>query len=359
MGLLLIILQAKPKQDIAKRTAARLVRAPPKSIAGPDEILENVSAQASAGDEDMMESNPEDEVSEAEQDSKLRKRKRKDDNDNLESDYLERLTREEQKQQPESQVDSLSKRTKLSADAQPKESTRPIVMEEEDAEEHEIPKHETLGGTEGLDDLDKSNRTVFLGNVSIEAISSKAAKKTLIQHLSSFLSELSVDDVPHKVESLRFRSTAFSNRLSKKASFVRKDLMESTTKSTNAYAVYSTPQASIAAARKLNGTVVLDRHLRADHITHPQKTDHKRCVFVGNLDFVDDENPNPDLAKPRKKKTPGDVEEGLWRQFGNAGTVESVRVVRDSKTRVGKGFAYVQFTVRLPTTTHIICTDIP
>ena len=53
-------------------------------------------------------------------------------------------------------------------------------------------------------------------------------------------------------------------------------------------------------------------------------------------------------AKKVRERAPADVEEGLWREFGKAGTVESVRVVRDGKTRVGKGFAYVQFTVRLP-----------
>ncbi|KAL8964397.1 MAG: hypothetical protein Q9183_004478 [Haloplaca sp. 2 TL-2023] len=50
-----------------------------------------------------------------------------------------------------------------------------------------------------------------------------------------------------------------------------------------------------------------------------------------------------DTKTARKKKAPSDVEEGLWRQFSKAGSVESVRVVRDATTRVGKGFAYVQF----------------
>ena len=80
--------------------------------------------------------------------------------------------------------------------------------------------------------------------------------------------------------------------------------------------------------------------------------DHRRCVFVGNLGFVDDESAirkaeerDGEKAKKRKEKEPADVEEGLWRVFGKAGTVENVRVVRDSATRVGKGFAYVQFKV--------------
>ena len=36
-------------------------------------------------------------------------------------------------------------------------------------------------------------------------------------------------------------------------------------------------------------------------------------------------------------------EEKLWSHFESCGEIENVRVVRDSKTNVGKGFAYVQF----------------
>ena len=126
--------------------------------------------------------------------------------------------------------------------------------------------------------------------------------------------------------------------------------MDTTTHSTNAYAVYTTKVACREAAKRLNGTTVLDRHLRVDQVAHPAKTDHKRCVFVGNLDFVDDdsnirEDAEDRKAKKSKSRKPADVEEGLWREFSKVGTVESVRVIRDQKTRVGKGFAYVQFTV--------------
>lgn len=216
------------------------------------------------------------------------------------------------------------------------------------------PQHETAT-TNGLEsnELEKSSRTVFLGNVAIAAATSKSAQKTLRAHLSSIFATMPESKPPHKIESMRFRSTAFDNKLPKKASFVKKDIKEATSKSTNAYVVYSTKAAAREAATKLNGTVVLDRHLRVDQVAHPQKVDHKRCVFVGNLDFVDDDaairagNDKLDEKTQSKKKAPADVEEGLWRQFGKAGTVESVRVVRDAKTRVGKGFAYVQFTVSI------------
>lgn len=97
----------------------------------------------------------------------------------------------------------------------------------------------------------------------------------------------------------------------------------------------------------------MDRHLRVDGVKHPARIDHHRCIFVGNLGFVDDETVmNTDaegLTTSKKRyKVPSDIEEGLWRVFTQkAGKVESVRVIRDPQTRVGKGFAYVQFYVSL------------
>ncbi|KEQ64289.1 RNA-binding domain-containing protein, partial [Aureobasidium melanogenum CBS 110374] len=191
------------------------------------------------------------------------------------------------------------------------------------------PLHETLE-PDNDSDLVKAQRTVFLGNVSAEAITSKSAKKTLMRHLESFFEDIADPEKgqpAHSVESLRFRSTAYSSAIPKKAAFAKKEIMVETTKSTNAYAVYSSNALAREAARRLNGTVVLDRHLRVDEVAHPAKTEPRRCVFVGNLGF-----------------TPSDVEEGLWRTFSTCGKVESVRVPRDPQTRVGKGFAYVQFT---------------
>ena len=217
----------------------------------------------------------------------------------------------------------------------------------------EAPLHETVAQSKDDAEIEKASRTVFLGNVSTTAIKSKASRRILLDHLTSFIPELPEHKPPHKIESLRFRSTAFATAaVPKKAAFAKKELMDATTQSTNAYAVYSTTLATREATKRLNGTIVLDRHLRVDSVAHPSTVDHRRCVFVGNLGFVDDES-NIKVAeeqeggtkKVRKSKAPADIEEGLWKQFETAGTVESVRVVRDKTTRVGKGVAYVQFKV--------------
>lgn len=278
---------------------------------------------------------------------------------------MQRLARDEAREEQSRQAANSHKRQKPGVDvdtaeanslSSDRDSTYPSkdFAERPGVEAHDLaPQHETLTPSAETLEFEKSARTVFLSNVSTSAIKSKTSKKELLNHLASFLPDLAAEDVEHKVESIRFRSTAFSSTsIPRKAAFAKKELMDATMKSTNAYAVYSTALAAREAPKRLNGTIALDRHLRVDGVAHPAGTDNRRCVFVGNLGFVDDESSlraaedEMNERKPRKTKQAADVEEGLWRQFSKAGTVESVRVIRDKSTRVGKGIAYVQFRVQ-------------
>ncbi|KAK0669367.1 putative nucleolar protein 12 [Cercophora samala] len=281
-----------------------------------------------------------------EEDGRKRKRKQRNDDEDLEAKYLERLQEDDEEPSGKRRKDANGKAAAIEKTEKNGDS------DGDEASVAEVPKHESLTANDAASELEKANRTVFLSNVSMEAATSRTAKKTLLKHLASILDAKA--DPPQKVESIRFRSTAFATAaIPKRAAFIKKDVMEATTRCTNAYAVYSTPQAVRLAVQKLNGTVVLDRHLRVDSVAHPAPVDHKRCVFVGNLGFVDDETVlnvkvdeegNQTTTKKKRTKQPMDVEEGLWRVFGKeAGKVESVRVVRDNVTRVGKGIAYVQF----------------
>ena len=317
-----------------------------------------------------------------------RKRKHEDDYDDLEAAYMQKLEEKETKDQVNHEAEKSPKRARIEgvADEDEDSSSSSIglgsgdeevdhfdyaedVVQQTDpatsgngalhkSDSRQIPQHESIFSQTQDRDMEKSLRTIFAGNISTEAMTSKSRKKALLKHFSAFLSELPIDSGPHKIESIRFRSTAYSNNTPRKAAYISKDLMSATTKSTNAYVVYTSKLAAREAAKRLNGTIVLDRHVRVDEVAHPAKVDHKRCVFVGKLGYVDDESNMTATAnedddgvqvnrqkRVKKAKQPGDVEEGLWRQFSRAGTVESVRVVRDTKTRVGKGFAYVQFTV--------------
>ena len=294
-----------------------------------------------------------------------RKRRDRDGEDDIEGAYMQRIAQEEAKEDAQRQQSHLSKRQKLDEDAITEvQSSDEDGDEQADLEHSSSPRtslpppyqQETATVNPSSDSIEQATRTVFLANVSTTAITSKSAYTTLTTHLSSHLPALPAATLPHKIASLRFRSTPFSTtNIPKKAAFAKKDIMDATTKSTNAYVVYTTAIAAREAVKKLNGTMVLNRHLRVDSVAHPATTDHRRCVFVGNLGFVDDESAiraaedvQNGAKKVRRQKEPGDVEEGLWRQFGDAGTVESVRVVRDKTTRVGRGFAYVQFKVYWP-----------
>lgn len=338
-----------------------------KAQAVDDESAENENAsgreaESADEDEDMQEASSADEPATEASEAPNRKRKRTNGED-LEDTYMRRIAKEEEKEEKKRRSEK-TKRQKVEDKEEddneddPSEQSQEEESSDEDEDEGKIalPKHESQSGDAGSQEIEKSNRTVFLGNVSNQAIKSKTAKKTLMKHVGSFLSGLPESTGPHKVESIRFRSTAFSSggHIPKRASFTRQELLDDTTPSTNAYVVYSTLQAARKAPAALNGTVVLDRHLRVDSVAHPSQTDHKRCVFVGNLDFVDHEANPDEEEKKKKRKAPADVEEGLWRTFNvhttrpkekdtSRGNVESVRVIRDRATRVGKGFAYVQF----------------
>ncbi|KAM3418602.1 Nucleolar protein 12 [Cercospora zeina] len=296
-----------------------------------------------------------------------RKRKRKNAEDQIEDAYMYRLAREEEKDAERLAAERAAKRAKKSEEEQDMPMQESGEREEKDEgdsasddDQYETasegdeadsapPKHETEE-VKNIE-LEKANRTVFLGNVSTAAISSKSSRKALMNHLASFFPNLSGEKggLKAKVESIRFRSTPYASAIPKKAAYAKKELMDATAKSTNAYAVYSTPVLAREACQHLNGTVVLGRHLRVDSIAHPAKVDNRRCVFVGNLGFVDDEsniqeaNEEDGREKRKRGKELADIEEGLWRTFGKCGKVESVRVIRDSTTRVGKGIAYVQF----------------
>lgn len=285
-------------------------------------------------------------------DGRKRKRRQRDEYDNLESKYLDRLANDDEPTVKRLKGDGKKDHAEEAQDTNAGEDE-----DEDSVVEDAPPVHESLAADSAAVELEKANRTVFLSNVSFEAVTSGTAKKTLMRHLKSVLDKKAAP--PQKVESIRFRSTAFSTAaMPKRAAYIKKNVMEATTKSTNAYVVYSTNAAARQAVAELNGTIVLERHLRVDSVAHPAPVDHKRCVFVGNLGFVDDEsvlNTKVDedgkeiTEKKKRGKAPMDVEEGLWRVFSKeGGKVESVRVVRDPITRVGKGIAYVQFTVSFP-----------
>ncbi|KAF7725515.1 hypothetical protein EC973_009545 [Apophysomyces ossiformis] len=162
---------------------------------------------------------------------------------------------------------------------------------------------------------EKAERTIFLGNVPIEC-SEKAGEKELRRKFREF----------GEIESVRFRSVAFSQLMSRKAAFISKKLHDERTVM-NAYIVYKNKEAC-EKALAMNGQLFMGKHLRVDGAVTAKQYDRKRSVFLGSLPFEVEE-------------------EELWDHFKDCGEIESIRVVRDSKTNIGKGFGYVQFKERV------------
>ncbi|SCU84878.1 LANO_0C02652g1_1 [Lachancea nothofagi CBS 11611] len=276
------------------------------------------------GEKRSLDAEPE-AVQETKKISKRQKRKLEDtsENANLESEYYSKLLEKEETSDQETAKDQ--KDADLAEDSEQK-PTAAKAASRSDMKEAELAKAE---------------RTVFVGNVPKDVVTSKALTKKFKKLFaiaknaskpeverdnednSKDKEEESDKDAFFAVESVRFRSISFEEALPRKVAFVQQKLHKSRD-SVNAYVVYADKNAVKIACQKLNGCVFEDHHLRVDSVAHPTQHDNKRSVFVGNLDFEE-------------------TEESLWKHFGKTGDIEYVRVVRDSKTNVGKGFAYVQF----------------
>jgi nucleolar protein 12 len=153
-------------------------------------------------------------------------------------------------------------------------------------------------------------QTVFVGN--IPAICKKKHVKQLFKQHGS-------------VQSVRFRSmkVAQGDVSTHVARRTGKNLVEGS--SLNAYVIFSS-QSEAEASLCLNGTLFHGRHLRVDLLAGDKSSKStQRSVFVGNMPFSADE-------------------EKLREVFSVCGGIDSVRIVRDKKTGIGKGFGFVTFT---------------
>lgn len=92
--------------------------------------------------------------------------------------------------------------------------------------------------------------------------------------------------------------------------------------------MYEDKESAKKAVTELNQTQFMENHLRVDSDErNDKKDDCETSIFVGNLPFI---------VK----------EEDLRYHFSECGEILNVRVVRDSKTFLGKGIGYVQFATK-------------
>lgn len=228
---------------------------------------------------------------------KKKKNSSKDENDDLESKYFEKLIKEND--QGNKNDDKKEAQSELTSNSENKEVAKP-------AKQIDFKQ----------DEIEKAQRTIFVGNVPTEVITSRDTYKR-------FKKLFSPENKDITIQSIRFRSISFDEPLPRKIAFARQSFHKDR-HSINAYIVYSKSDGLSKFCKQFNGYVFESRHLRVDSVAHPAPHYKRKSIFVGNLDFEEDE-------------------ESLWSHFGPIGEIDYIRIVRDSKTNVGKGFAYVQF----------------
>ncbi|EIW07392.1 Nop12p [Saccharomyces cerevisiae] len=244
---------------------------------------------------------------------KAKKSKRNDEDEDLEARYYAKLLNEE-------------------AEA---EDDKPTVTK---TDETSVPLTSAAKKVDFKEDeLEKAERTVFIGNILSTVITSKKVYKEFKKLFGTNPiaeteesgnekeeeSSKKSDNNEFAIESIRFRSISFDEALPRKVAFVQQKFHKSRD-TINTYIVYKNKSAVRKICSNLNAVVFQDHHLRVDSVAHPAPHDKKRSIFVGNLDFEE-------------------IEESLWKHFEPCGDIEYVRIIRDSKTNMGKGFAYVQF----------------
>ncbi|KAF8955591.1 Nucleolar protein 12, partial [Entomortierella lignicola] len=183
---------------------------------------------------------------------------------------------------------------------------------EGDSDDEDASPDTNKDGTKKSDDPERQARTAFVGNLAVSSMA-KADFRKLKSTFAAF----------GPVESIRFRSIAFSELLPRKIAFITGKLHPERDV-VNAYIVFKNKNSVAKAVAALNGQLFLNKHIRVDTIDGAKKHQPKKSVFVGNLAF-------------------DAQEEDLWNFFKDSGDIENVRIIRDRKTNLGKGFAYVQF----------------
>ncbi|KAG0291965.1 Nucleolar protein 12 [Linnemannia gamsii] len=181
-----------------------------------------------------------------------------------------------------------------------------------DSDDEDASPDTNKDGSKKSDDPERQARTAFVGNLAVTSMT-KGDFKKLKAAFAAF----------GPVESIRFRSIAFAELLPRKIAFITGKLHPERDV-VNAYIVFKSKASVAKAVTAMNGQLFLNKHIRVDTLDGAKKHQPKKSVFVGNVAF-------------------DAQEEDLWNFFKDSGDIENVRIIRDRKTNLGKGFAYVTF----------------
>lgn len=263
------------------------------------------------------------------QEKEEKKEDEEDEEDpDLEARYFAKLEKSESKKEDEEEEEEEDKdEVKDKEEVKGAEDEASRTEQEKENGQETKPAPEAKNINMKTEEMKKAERTIFVGNVPSAAMKNKQSIKKFKRVFTDYVKgDPTIERQP--IQSLRFRSLHTETGASRKAAYITKKVDENAV--VNSYIVFKNEEDSLKAI-KLNGVVFMDHHLRIDHLTHPRKQENRLCVFVGNLGFEENE-------------------ESLWKFFSEKledstsdSVVTNVRIVRDTKTNFGKGFAIVQF----------------
>lgn len=157
-------------------------------------------------------------------------------------------------------------------------------------------------------DTEQEERTIFVKNLP-HTLNKKKIKKIFKKF--------------GEIETVRLRCAAVEDlKISKKFAVI-KNKFHAERSTISAFVRFKLKESALSALAA-NGTIVEDHHIFVDQALNSNKHDQKRSVFLGNVPFSTEE-------------------EDIWAIFENCGRMLDIRIVRDMKTGIGKGFAYVTF----------------
>lgn len=155
---------------------------------------------------------------------------------------------------------------------------------------------------------DYTEKTLFVGNIPLQI-----PKEQVKKHFKKY----------GAIQSIRIRGIPVADiKTPKKIAAIKKEYHPDRT---SVYAFIKFKEAEDAKrAEAENGQLFFNHHLRVNFCETENDYDESKALFVGNLPFQAEE-------------------EELWNIFKSCGPISHIRIVRDGRTGMGKGFAYVNF----------------
>ncbi|XP_078397825.1 RNA-binding protein 34 isoform X2 [Cetorhinus maximus] len=155
----------------------------------------------------------------------------------------------------------------------------------------------------------KKNRTLFVGNLP-----SEYSKQMITAIFKEF----------GPIESVRFRSVARAEpNISRKLATIQRKI-HPRRNNMNAYVVFEQVNDAVRALTRNGCEIQTGFHIRVDLASRSNFHDQRKSIFLGNLSYEIGEDEVRD-------------------HFSECGEIESVRIVRDRESGMGKGFGYVLF----------------